>query len=188
MTAATVPAVYAQALLELAIEAGVRDQVVAEASELAKALQAAPDLLQAIDGPELGRDQDRKLLDAVFGGRVHPLLTDLLKLLAERGRFRAAPQVMRAVTVLARDAAGERLAEVSSAVELNDANKARVEGLLSAKHGAGVQVRYRIDPALIGGLEVRLGDTLVDASLRRFLEDLHLHLKQAPVDGLMTIN
>lgn len=182
MTAATVPAVYATALLDLATERGKLDPVVVDVRELLAAFEADPALVTAVDAPGKDDEFTAKVLHSSFDGKLEPELVDFLCLLCDRGRFAEVVSVLKATVAEADRRAGRVAVSVTSAAALDDANQSRIDGLVRKRFGAGATITYTVDPTLLGGFRVRVGDTLVDASAERHLEAMRRLIVSAPVD------
>jgi F-type H+-transporting ATPase subunit delta len=80
--------------------------------------------------------------------------------------------ILDAVIAMHRDREGIVASSISSAVQLDDAQRARLEAMLAERSGKRVEAEYHVDPSLIGGITVRLGDTVYDGSVRRQLQRL----------------
>jgi F-type H+-transporting ATPase subunit delta len=110
---------------------------------------------------------DRQLsLDGLFPGQVDQPVRNLCYALLERGDLRELPGIIVALRQrLQESEATTVLVEITSAVPLEDGQKERLVAGLREEYGAGLDVRYRVDPKILGGLVVRVGDKLVDGSL-----------------------
>jgi len=183
MVAATVPAVYASALLELADERSSRGEVVSDAAAVAETLDANPQLLGALASPDLTREQGKKLLHDVFAERVSRELLDFLLLAVDRERVEGLPAILDEVGRLAAEQEGREQIAVTTAVELDAANRERLERLLRERRGANVEISYHVDPAIIGGLRVQSAERVVDFTARRHLAEMKRTMLQAPVDA-----
>ena len=115
---------------------------------------------------------DRFLADA------HPLVRNVLKVLVDNGRLEEAPEVARSFRALVNEREQQLDVHVTSAVELSDELRAKLEQRLSSNTGKQVRLHASVDPSIIGGLVVRHGDTLVDTSLRGRLDQLRLALSR----------
>jgi F-type H+-transporting ATPase subunit delta len=106
-------------------------------------------------------------------------VSSLLTLLLERKRIDQLPVLAEAFADLVRQQKGIRLAEVTTAVPLNEADRAAVAQWLTRYLGYAVDVRYAVDPEIIGGVVARVGDQLIDGSVRGRLEGLRRALRGA---------
>ncbi|MBN8524280.1 MAG: ATP synthase F1 subunit delta [Planctomycetes bacterium] len=177
-TPATVPGVYAQSLLDVASERGTRAAVVESCRELAGAL--APAALAALDDPRIGKVKAKDALRSALAGQPREIL-DLLLLLVDRNRLAEAPAILKEAVKRAEVADGIVRIKVVSARPLSDELSQR----LAASVGGKAEVTVAVEPALIGGATVRVGDRLVDASVKRQLREMHNRMINAPVSDAL---
>jgi len=177
-TPATVAGVYAAALLAVAREQGVRAQVVEAARELGPAL--ADGAFAALDDPRLGKAKARQAAVGVLAGRPKPLI-DLIQMLIDRNRLRDAGAILADLIRQAEAEDGIVEVRVTTALPLSDDNAKRV----TAATGANARLVAQIDPALIGGVTIRVGDQLIDASVRRHLREMHARMLNAPLSDAL---
>ncbi len=175
---ATVPGVYAQGLLEVAAERGVQPAVIESCRALAEAL--APEALAALDDPRVGKIRAKEALAAVL--KDHPqVVIDLLRLLVDRNRLAEAPVILHEAVARAEAAAGVVRVRVTAARPLAAALTQR----LIAAVGGKADITEVVNPALIGGATVRVGDRLVDASVKRQLSEMHNRMINAPLSDAL---
>lgn len=182
-TAASVPAVYARACYELAIEQGVAPSVVEDCNSLAQALRAAPELIERVEQPSLSKQAAKDMLRQIFGQQVHAITLDMLCLLVDKARFAAVIDICEALVLHADKAAGVVAVDVCTAVPLGVEAGKKLSATMSRLYGDGVVLHTRVDDSLLGGLTVQVGDTFFDASSRRKLDDIHKQLSEAPLGG-----
>jgi len=161
---------YAQAYFDLAQEAGAIAEWGRELARVADAL-ADPDVARALANPRLRGAERAQLTTALVEGML-PQAANLVRLLLERGRIAALPALVAHYRRLADRASGVVRAEVVSAVPLDAASTKRLRGALSERLGGEVETTVRQDPDILGGLIVRIGDRVIDASVRTRLEQL----------------
>jgi len=171
---------YALALFELARDGDVLDAVAADLTSFSTMLDESADLRRLIRSPVLSRDDQGKALAALaeragFG----ELTTKFLGLVAEHRRLFALPEVIEAYRAMLAEHKGEVAAELVSAVPLQEEQVATLEKQLTASVGKQVMLAARVDPGLLGGLVVRVGSRMLDASLRTKLRQLELAMKGA---------
>jgi len=183
MSAGTVAAVYATALLELADERGKRPAVVEDCRRLSVALEAA--LIARLDDPKLGKSQAKSVLAASLGSQVEPEVLDLLHLLVDRNRLTDARSIVATAVELAEAQAGLVRVQVTTAVPLSSAAADSLAQALRRALGPGVALSTTVDDSLIGGMTLRVADRFVDGSVRRRLHELKQRILEAPLpDGL----
>jgi F-type H+-transporting ATPase subunit delta len=112
------------------------------------------------------------LIDKSLQGRADKSLMDFLKILAQRGRFDCFPAVERAARGIQDEMTGRVRAVITSATELSDEMKERLEKQFSTMLGKKVLASVKVDPAIIGGVVVRVGDTVYDISVANKLKQL----------------
>ena len=161
---------YAHALFSIAKERGQTDAWAGQIQKLGS-LVDEPGAMRVLTAPGLSIRQKQQAIESVAG----PLAREvgaLLTLLLERKRIDQLPALAEAFAGLVRQEKGIELAEVTTAVPLNDADRAGVAGWLTRYLGHAVEVRYNVDPEIIGGVVARVGDQLIDGSVRGRLEGL----------------
>ncbi|MFM2090265.1 MAG: hypothetical protein RLZZ127_754 [Planctomycetota bacterium] len=181
--AGTVPGIYAAALLQAAGERGEADAAAAAAVRLAGAFGTAE--VQRLENPRLGRAKAREALRAAAAAAQAPrTLADFLCLLLDRHRLADAGAILTEAARLHAEATGHAPVAVTLAAEPTPALRERIAGAVRSAVGTAAEVAIRVDPALIGGIRVRHGDKLVDASVRRRIDDLGRRAKAVTVsDG-----
>jgi F-type H+-transporting ATPase subunit delta len=171
---------YATALFELAVEAGSIDQIKTDLDTLDQLAAANPDLMRLIRSPVFGADEQAKALAAVLQrAGITGLSAQFLKVVAANRRLFAVGQIIRNFRALVANHKGEVTADVTVAEQLNDARFAEIKSTLATVTGKDVHVNVHVDPAIIGGLIVKLGSRMVDSSLRTKLSAIKHAMKEA---------
>jgi F-type H+-transporting ATPase subunit delta len=164
---------YAQALLELGLEEGSLDRLVEELTTVAQAWETSADLRNALENPLVAHDAKKavigELADQIGASQTtrHALL-----LLVDRRRTKTLPYVGQYLRELADVRKGLVRAEVTTAAPLSDGYYARLQTQLEKMTGKKVVVERRTDPALIAGVVTRIGDRILDGSLRTRLQSI----------------
>jgi F-type H+-transporting ATPase subunit delta len=171
---------YAVALFELAQEQDALDTVAGDLHSLREMLAESADLDRLIRSPVLSREEQARALTAL-GARAGfaPLTRRFVGLLAHKRRLFALPDVIEAYDAMLAEHRGEVGAEVVSAVPLTQEQLESVQRQLAAAVGQTVKLSVAVDPSLLGGLLVRVGSRMIDASIRTKLHQLELALKGA---------
>lgn len=169
---------YANALFELAREQGRLPQVESDIRMFEAMLADSEDLRRLVKSPVFSADDQGRAIGAVLAKSEVSLLTaNFFRLIARNRRLFAAPDMIKAFrTILARHR-GEVTAEVASAMPLNDTQLAALKAQLKASTGKDVQINTSVDPALLGGLVVKVGSRMIDSSLRTKLNNLKVNMK-----------
>ncbi|MCU6708506.1 F0F1 ATP synthase subunit delta [Paenibacillus sp. J5C_2022] len=163
---------YAKALFELASEGGKVSEVEAELKLIAETLQRDPSIEKFLSLPSVAPVGKIAALKASFGEAVSPLVFDTLQLVISRGRQTIIGEVYEAYTKIAGDTLGQAHAIVYTAKQLSDDELAGVAAHFSSVTGKKIIAEQIVEPALLGGLQVRIGDRLYDGSLSGKLDRL----------------
>ena len=171
---------YAQALFDLANEQKKVQAVEADLKSLKAAIADSRDLRALLASPAFGSEDKRKGLAAIAQkAKFNPITQKFLGLLAANGRAAALPEVISAFEALAAAGRGAVSAEVVTAVPLSSAQAKGVAAALRQELGKDPEITTRVDPSLLGGIKVKVGSRLFDASLRSKLDSLKFALKRA---------
>jgi F-type H+-transporting ATPase subunit delta len=168
-----VGAVYAKALLGAAARAGTVEAMVEELMSVVDDVFARlPRLEATLASPRVPAESKFRMLDKAFGSRMSDLLLRFLKVLCRRGRFDCLRAIQRAVREQYNACLGRVDVQVRSAMPLSPELRSAVAQHLEAMLQAGVNLQEQVDSRLIGGLVVRVGDTVYDASVANRLVQL----------------
>lgn len=169
---------YATALFDLARDAKALDAVAASLDKVAAALDQSPDFAALIRNPLISRDQAAQALARVSESLgLDALAGRFLGVLANNRRLGALADTIAAFRALLAHYKGETTAQVASAHPLKPEQVEALKGRLAASLGKAVQVETRVDPSLLGGLVVKIGSRMIDASLKTKLDTLSLAMK-----------
>lgn len=171
---------YAQALFDLANETGALDAVRADLASLKAAWIDSADLRRLASSPLMSSDDQAKGLGAIADKAKFGAITrNFLGLLGQNGRSGDLPGVIAAFEALYAQQTGVVAAEVVSAVALSAAQTKKIQAELRAALGRDPELTARVDPSILGGLKVKVGSKLFDASLKTKLDQMTLALKRA---------
>ena len=171
---------YATALFELALESSAVEQVQANLKAFNALVASSPDLQRLVRSPVFSADEQARALDAVLDkASISGIARNFLRVVAATRRLFAVDQIIRGFNALAAKQRGEVTAEVTVAEQLNDARMTDIRDALKAVTGKDVQVDVTVDPSIIGGLKVKVGSRMVDASLRTKLNSIKFAMKEA---------
>jgi F-type H+-transporting ATPase subunit delta len=163
---------YARALFEMAQAEGATSRVEEELFRLRELLKSNPDLLQFLKDPNVKHEGKRKALGDLFQGRVHPLVLNWLLTLSDQDRGGRVLQVIEEFSAVASAARQLVTGEVVTAVPLDDATLKRIAAELSRITGKNVQLLQKVDPSILGGAIIKVGEQIIDGSLRHKLEQI----------------
>ena len=182
MSEEQVARVYAQALFDAASQAKVVEPVRRELGDFVAALAASAPLRKVLADPQVETSaKTRVLAEVTRGGQ--PLLTNTLQLMLERGRFAAVPELRTAYDALAIVEEGVVEVEVVSAAELPPETEKKIAARVQEATGRRVELARRVDPSILGGLVLRIGDVIVDGSVQARIRQLRRRLATAEVRG-----
>jgi F-type H+-transporting ATPase subunit delta len=171
---------YAQALFDLAIETGALTSVEADLKSLEAMAAASADLRVLLTSPKFSAEDKARGLAAVADAAAFCETTrKFLGLLAANRRTQALSDAIRAFQALAAARRGSVSAKVVTAIALTDAQLASLAAALRTALGKDAEIETRVDPAILGGVKVRVGSRLYDASLKSKLDSLKFALKRA---------
>ncbi|HEY7661563.1 MAG TPA: F0F1 ATP synthase subunit delta [Xanthobacteraceae bacterium] len=171
---------YATALFELALEQGAIDTTKVNLDRFDALVAEVADLARLLRSPVLSADEQSRALSAVLDrAGIDGLAANFLKLVGTNRRLFAALDMIEGYRALVAKHKGEVAAEVTLADQPSETQLAAIKEALAAVTKKDVQVKLKIDPAIIGGLVVKLGSRMVDSSLRTKLNALKLAMKEA---------
>jgi len=161
---------YAKSLLSLADEQGQLEAVYADMSLVAQACGDSRDLVLLLKSPIVKPDKKAAILNEVFGGRLGDLATGFIKIITSKKREYLLESIANEFLLQYKAFKGITIAELTSAVQLDEAQKQKILNLVGAS--GEIEVVEKIDPELIGGFIVRVGDKQVDTSVSRTITSL----------------
>jgi F-type H+-transporting ATPase subunit delta len=169
---------YATALFDLAAERKALEQVEADLAALERAIAGSTDLARLISSPITSREDHAQAMAAVAERLgLSDIVRNFLGVLARSRRLAALPAIIAGYQRKLAAHRGEETAEVTSAVPLDEAQLSSVREAVASYAGKPVQLTAAVDPALLGGLVVRIGSRMIDASLKTKLQHLELSMR-----------
>jgi F-type H+-transporting ATPase subunit delta len=163
---------YAEALFKVVQAEGELDRVEDELFRFGKLLETNHELKQALSDQSIDKIQRVKVLDELLSDKVSSHTLGLLAFVVEQGRARQLPQILKGLSDLAAEARNSVVAEVRSAIPLDAKQRKDLAAALSKATGKKVEVKVLVDPSVIGGIVAKVGDTVIDGTIRRRLEQL----------------
>ena len=171
---------YARALYDLAQESAAVEPVSRELERFQALLDSSDDLRRLVKSPVFSAEEQEAALQAIFNTvGIDGLATKLILLLAKNRRLSAVSGIIQAYRSLVAEARGEVTADVTSAEPLTEPQLDILKNELAQTMGRNVMLVTRIDDSLIGGLIVKVGSRMIDASLKTKLQNLKLMMKGA---------
>jgi F-type H+-transporting ATPase subunit delta len=161
---------YARALFEVASERGNIDQVEADLGAVVQAVEQSEDLAKILLHPHIAADAKKSLMDELFKGKVGEETFHFLNVLVESGRESQLVEIYRFYVQLANEARGIADAVVTSAKPLTEEEQAELAKEFGQKLNKKLRLTAVVDPSILGGIVVKIGDRLYDGSLKTKLE------------------
>jgi F-type H+-transporting ATPase subunit delta len=168
---------YAQALLSIAQSNNLTEEFGTDARTLINLISGSKELQNVLDNPFVQPENKKNILKQLLGEGVNPYLRNFLLLLVDRRRISFLEPILQQYLALLRQLNQTVLAEISSAVALTDAQLQAVkEKVLAITKAREVEIEAKVDTELIGGVVIKVGSQVIDASLRGQLRRLSLSL------------
>ena len=170
---------YATALFDLAREQGKLEETEEALARLSASLDESEDLARLVRSPIFSADEQSAALAAMSKQAGLPALAaNFMQLLVKNRRLFALRDVIAGFRRLAADHRGELTADVTSAVALSKTQADELKATLKAKTGKSITLVEKVDPAILGGLVVKVGSRMVDSSIRTKLQNLKYAMKE----------
>lgn len=170
---------YAAALFDLARDESAIERIEGELASFARMLDDSDDLRRLVSSPAFSaEDQERAITAIVDKAGITGLTANFLRLVAKNRRLFAVPGMIEAFRELAARHRGEISAEVTSAHPMSDAQVTALKAALKETLGKDVTLSARVNPAILGGLIVKVGSRMIDTSLRTRLMTVKTQLKE----------
>ena len=168
---------YASALMSLAKSNNLSEEFGNDIRSLLSLLESSEELRQFLANPLIKQDAKKAVIQQIAGEEMNPLMRNFLRLLVDKGRILFLEGIGKQYLTKLRELNQTVLAEVTSAVPLSDAQQQTVREKVQAMTGARqVEIETKIDADLIGGVVIKVGSQVIDASLRGQLRRLGIRL------------
>lgn len=163
---------YATALFEVAKAEGSLAQVESELFSVARTVESNDELRSKLTDQAIPVEVRQGIVEALLGGRASDTTTALVSFVVGAGRGRELPKIIDRLVEKAADERDEAVATVRTAIPLDEATQQRLAAALSTATGQKVSVKVNVDPTVLGGVIAQIGDTVIDGSVRRRLDQL----------------
>jgi F-type H+-transporting ATPase subunit delta len=168
---------YANALADIALEQGAAEPAVNQLTDVAAAYAESAELRNFLASPAITKEAKHGVIEKLAARMgASKIIRNFLFVVVDHSRAAQLPEIIESFREVVRQRAGIAEAEVVSAMELNAAQKAELLQTLERKTGKKIQAKYSLDPALLGGALVRIGDTVYDGSVRTQLNHMRERL------------
>jgi len=169
---------YAEALYEVAVANDLVGKLEEELRAVVNLLNGEPNLKKVLYHPRITATEKKDVLKAVLEDKISQVAMNFLCLVVDRQREIYLADMVEVFVDYANRARNISHVEVASAIELSKDDQKRLVEALSKMTGKEVRVSYSVDPSLIGGVVARIGDKIIDGSVKSRLESLREHLRQ----------
>ena len=173
---------YGDALFAVALEEGRMDEFFEAAKAVADILRTNEDFGKLMNHPKIMKEDKVKIVEETFGNKIPKELIGMMVLMITKGRVSEMLTVLDYFVVLVKEEKKIGKADVTTAVELSAAQKEKVEKkLLETTQYKSFEMNYAVDESLIGGMVIRIGDRVVDSSIKTQLYNLSRELRNIQV-------
>lgn len=164
---------YGDALFKLSVEENIMDRTAKEAQAVLDAFAESEELSKLLNHPKVAREEKIKVIEDIFKGKFSDTIVGFLVIIVQKGRYNEIPEIFRYFLDQVMEYKNIGTAKVTSATALTDEQKAAVEKrLLEVTKYVEFNMDYKVDPSLIGGMVIRIGDRVVDSSIRTQIENM----------------
>lgn len=167
---------YGRALVAAGEAENALDTVADQLYRLARTVDATPELADRLTNPGIGVSARAELVVELLSGKAHPATVAGALMIIQAGRARHLSAIADEVARLSAESRARVLAEVRSAVELDETQRQRLAAALSQATGREVDIKIIVDEHVVGGLVAKVGDTVIDGSVARRLADVRTRL------------
>jgi F-type H+-transporting ATPase subunit delta len=163
---------YAQAMLQVARASGQLTAVEDDLFRFARTFEGSDDLRMALTDPQLPVDRRIAVIDQLMSGKALQTSTALASMIVAAGQASDLPAIVERFVELAASERDNEVAEVRSAIPLDDGQIARLAEALGRATGKTIEVKVIVDPTVLGGLVARVGDTVIDGTVRHRIDEM----------------
>jgi F-type H+-transporting ATPase subunit delta len=172
---------YAQALLDVAIDRGKVDGITESFDGIIEAVAGLTDLRVFMQSPQVRTQEKKALIESVFADRVEPAMLHFLELLLDKGRIMHLADIHEEYTTLVETHRGMQRVRVVTAVPLADDLEQKLAQKLASLTGKSIILDKKVDPSVIGGVCVTLGDQIIDGTIATGLGRIGHALETSPL-------
>ena len=171
--------VYGNALFELAVEQNKMKEYEEEARALVNILDENPDLLQMMTHPNIDKEEKLNTVESIFKGKASDEIVGLMRMVVEKNHFKEMKAIFNYFISRAMEYQNIGVAFVATPMELSAEKKEEiVKKLEETTDYVSFEMHYKVQPELIGGMVVRIGDRVVDSSIRTKIEHLSREMQK----------
>lgn len=170
---------YAKALLDLAVEQNAVDSTLQDIRFLDAVSKQSREFTNMLRSPIINAGKKQEVVAAILGGKMSVLTQGFIKLLVNKGRESNLPEIADAFVAQYKVMKNIKTVKLTSATPLSDTVKQSIiKNIVSSVHNGEIEVTEVVDPEIIGGFILQMDDKLVDASVRRDLNDVRAQFQK----------
>ncbi len=174
---------YGDALFELAVEENLTDSLMEEIQMVQTALKENEDFEKILMHPEIPKSEKLQVIENVFKGQTSDALTGFFRIVVTKGRYKDLPDIFAYFIARVKEYRKIGVAQVTSAISLSEEQKKKIEKkLLDSTQYETMEIEYKVDKSLIGGLLIRIGDRVVDSTIKHRLNSLTANLMKISLE------
>ena len=171
--------IYGDALYELALERNMTDALTDEVNAVITILSENPQFNKLMNHPKIVREEKEEIIVQIFKDRISDELTGFLKIMITNDRYKELVPTLEYFIGRVKELKNIGIAYVTTAVEMSDTQKKDIrQRLIDTTNYVEMEMNYNVDADIIGGIIIRIGDRVVDSSIRTKLSDLSRDLKK----------
>lgn len=163
---------YAAAFFEVAKAEGALTVVGNELATFANAYESSPQLQQTLTDQAIPLERRQQVVEALLGSKAHSVTTNLVSMVIGAGRARELPSLVSALLTRSAAEQGKASGEVRSAHPLTAEQQAALTAAVEKSTGKSVSLTFLVDPTVLGGVVTKVGDSIIDGSIRHRLDQL----------------
>ncbi len=163
---------YSEALFDVAVETGKIEAFQDDLNGIVDSFKTYPEFFELFRTPQLSIDEKKEIIETVFAGKINGEVLNFLKIIMDKQRGNEIKAISKAYEKRVYDHKGIEKATVVSAVPLSDAQMAAITEKLEKLTGKRIEMTGKIDKTILGGVTVRIGDRIIDGSIRSRLTDV----------------
>ena len=175
---------YGDALFEIAVEENRTDSLMEEITMVQAVLSENSDFEKILMHPEIPKSRKLQVVEEVFKGKISDALTGFLRIVVTKGRYKDLPDIFAYFIARVKEYKNIGVAVVTSAIPMVDAQKQKIgQTLLATTKYETMEIEYKVDESLIGGLMIRIGDRVVDSTIKSKLTSLTASLMKISLES-----
>lgn len=164
--------IYGESLLDVSEELGVTNDIQKELAELKVVFEENPSLYAFYDSPKIGRDEKKAAIKNIFDGKLSETVINFLCVLIDKKRTSECLQIIKMFDSLVNEKNGVVAGVARVAKPISDKTAEALEKKLCAVTGKNIKLKVIVDPSVIGGVRLKVGDSVIDTSVATQLKEM----------------